>query len=121
MLDSNVVIAAALGASDALHERLAACDEGDLVTSSIVMAEILFGSMRGKPPLLDYLRAFVEEVPVLDFDMAAATAYATLAFRRGSFDNLIAAHAVSRDLTMITDNVPHFNDIPGLRVENWIR
>ena len=120
LLDSNIVIAASLGMSADLHERMAACDEGDLVTSAIVYAEVVFGSARGKPPLLDMLRLFVEEVPVLDFDVAAATAYASLTFRRGSYDQLIAAHALSRDLTLVTDNLGHFQHIADLRVENWM-
>jgi tRNA(fMet)-specific endonuclease VapC len=65
------------------------------------------------------LRAFIEEVPVLDFDYKAALAYASLPFRRASYDRLIAAHALSHGLTVVTDNVAHFADIPGLRVENW--
>jgi len=58
-------------------------------------------------------------VPVLDFDLAAARAYATLSFRRASFDRLIAAHALSRGLIVVTDNERHFADVPGLIVENW--
>lgn len=119
LLDSNVVIAAALGRGEALRQRMAECFEGDLVTSSIVYAEVIHGAQRGKPPPVDELRRFAEEVAVLDFDVAAATAYAALAFKRASFDRLIAAHALSRGLTLITDNVADFADVPGLRVENW--
>nr|WP_307118708.1 type II toxin-antitoxin system VapC family toxin [Sphingomonas kyeonggiensis]MDQ0250592.1 tRNA(fMet)-specific endonuclease VapC [Sphingomonas kyeonggiensis] len=121
LLDSNIVIAASLGVSQALRARMAACDEGDLVTSAIAYAEILFGSERGKPPPVDKLRLFIEEVPVLDFDILAASVYASLPFKRGSFDNLIAAHALSRDLTIVTDNIAHFVDLPGLKVENWMQ
>ena len=120
LLDSNIVIAASLAVNAGLRAWMEACDEGDLVTSSIVYAEVIFGSVRGKPPPLDRLMLFVEEVPVLDFDQAAATAYAALSFKRASFDHLIAAHALSRELTLVTDNVAHFADVPGLTVENWM-
>ncbi len=120
LLDSNVVIAASLGVSDELRQRMAACDEGDLVTSAIVYAEVVFGSARGKPPPFDKLQLFIEEVPVLDFDHKSAIAYASLPFRRASYDRLIAAQALSHDLTVVTDNIVHFADVPGLRVENWI-
>ena len=43
----------------------------------------------------------------------------TLPFRRGSYDRLIAAHALSHGLIIVTDNERHFADIPGLNVENW--
>lgn len=113
LLDSNIAIAASLGVSEALRDRLAACDEGDLVTSAIVYAELVFGSARGKTPPFEALRLLTEEVPVLDFDVAAATAYASLRSRRASYDRLIAAHALSRGLTVVTDNVAHFADVPG--------
>ena len=58
---------------------------------------------------------------LLPFDEAAVRAYAALPFRRGSFDRLIAAHALALDLTLVTSNVRDFADIPGLLVENWTR
>lgn len=121
LLDSNIVIAASLGLGESLRRRMAACDEGEMVTSAIAYAEIVFGSVRGKPPPLDRLQVFLEEVSVLDFDLAAAEAYASLPFRRGSFDQLIAAHALSRGLTLVTDNVRHFRNVAGLKVENWTK
>lgn len=121
LLDSNVLIAAAVGIGGTrLRARMAACDEGDIVTSAIVYAEVVLGSARGKPSSLDRLARFVEEVPVLEFDVAAALAYAGLPFRRASYDLLIAAHAISRGLTVVTDNVGDFSDLPGLSVENWL-
>ncbi|MCP3734404.1 type II toxin-antitoxin system VapC family toxin [Sphingomonas sp. RP10(2022)] len=119
LLDSNVIILALSGASEPLLHRLAACDEGDVVTSAIALAEVALGTENGKAPLPDRLRLFVSEVPVLDFDYKAALAYAGLPFRRGGFDRLIAAHALSRRLAVVTGNTRHFADIPGLRVENW--
>jgi tRNA(fMet)-specific endonuclease VapC len=122
LLDSNIVIAASLGVGGgALHDKMAACLEDDLVTSAIVYAEVIYGSARGKPPPLDRLQVFIEEVPVLPFDMAAATVYSGLRFKRASFDRLIAAHALALGLTVVTDNEADFADIPGLRVENWTK
>ncbi|WP_010186136.1 type II toxin-antitoxin system VapC family toxin [Sphingomonas sp. PAMC 26605] len=120
LLDSNIIIALAMGNSDQLTNRAAQCDEDEIVTSAVALAEVVYGSARDKPPALDQLRAFIEEVPVLAFDYKAAVAYATLPFRRGGYDRLIAAHALSHDLTVVTDNQRHFADIPGLRVENWM-
>ena len=58
------------------------------MTSAIAYAEVAHGSARGRAPAYDQLQAFVEEVPVLDFDYKAALAYAALPFRRGSYGNL---------------------------------
>ena len=57
---------------------------------------------------------------ILPFDEQAALAYATLPFRRASYDRLIAAHALALDVTLVTANERDFADIQGLRVENWI-
>jgi tRNA(fMet)-specific endonuclease VapC len=119
MLDSNVVIAVSLANGAAIRRRMAEQDDGDFIMSSIAYAEVVHGSVRGKPPPFVGLEALIEEVPVLPFDYAAARAYATIPFRRASYDYLIAAHALALGLTLVTDNVKHFVDVPGLKVENW--
>ena len=119
LLDSNILIALGLDANDAVMAKAAACDAGDMVTSAVAFAEVIHGSERGKPPPLDRLAVLAEEIPVLPFDEPAARAYASIAFQRSSYDRLIAAHALALGLTVITDNVQHFADVPGLVVENW--
>lgn len=119
LLDSNIIVYLTMNSNEQVLRRAAECDEGDLVTSAVAYAEVAFGSLNEQPPAIEQLQAFVEEVPVLDFDYKAALAYATLPFKRGSFDRLIAAHALSHDLTVVTHNEKHFADVPGLRVENW--
>lgn len=63
--------------------------------------------------------ALFRVVEVLPFDRRAAMAYLDIPFKRAAFDRLIAAHALSAALTLITNNERDFNDVPGLRVENW--
>ncbi|MEO7177543.1 MAG: type II toxin-antitoxin system VapC family toxin [Allosphingosinicella sp.] len=121
LFDSNIIIMTVMATNEALLRRLADCDEGDIGTSAIAYAEVAYGTAAGKPPKADQLRAFVEEVPVLSFDLKAAQTYATLPFKRASFDRLIAAHALSHGLTVVTDNEADFADIPELKVENWTR
>ncbi|MCC5611674.1 type II toxin-antitoxin system VapC family toxin [Nostoc sp. CHAB 5834] len=119
LLDSNIIVYLTMNSNERVVRRAAECDEGELVTSAVAYAEVAYGSMNEQPPAMEQLRAFVEEVPVLDFDYKAALAYATLPFKRGSFDRLIAAHALSHDLTVVTHNEKDFADVPGLKVENW--
>lgn len=119
LLDSNIIIALVMNKNAGVVGRAADCDAGDMVTSAIAYAEVAYGSVRDQPPALEQLRAFVEEVPVLDFDYRAALAYAALPFRRNSYDRLIAAHALFRKLTVVTDNIAHFADVPSLVIENW--
>ncbi|MBO9498651.1 MAG: type II toxin-antitoxin system VapC family toxin [Novosphingobium sp.] len=119
LLDSNVIIALVMNDDVGIVGRAAECEAGDMVTSAVCYAEVAYGSANEKPPAVEQLQAFVEEVPVLDFDFKAALVYATLPFRRASYDRLIAAHALSHDLIVVTDNVTDYADVPGLKVENW--
>ena len=119
MLDSNIVIAVTAALDRTVARRIEEYGEGDLVISAVTYAEVALGSVSGKHPSLSGLQAFVEQVPVLPFDDRAAWAYASLPFRRGSFDRLIAAHALSQELTLVTYNDRDFADVPGLVVENW--
>ena len=119
LLDSNILIRVALATGSVIRERMAEHDEGDFVTSAIAYAEVVHGSIRGKPPAFAHLEILIAKVPVLPFDYVAARAYATLPFRRASYDHLIAAHALALGLTVITDNERHFAGLPGLKFENW--
>ena len=119
LLDSNIVIAVTLARGEAIRRRMAEADEDDFGMSAISYAEVVYGSVRGKAPAFARLQTFIDAVPVLPFDENAARAYATLPFRRASYDQLIAAHALSLGLTVVTDNIKHFADVPGLKIENW--
>jgi tRNA(fMet)-specific endonuclease VapC len=68
----------------------------------------------------------VESVEVVSFDQSAAGRFATVAAalaRRGepigTFDTLMAAHALSLGLTFVTNNTQHFRRVVGLETENW--
>jgi tRNA(fMet)-specific endonuclease VapC len=117
MLDANICIYILSGASLAAAARVSACSVGQLVTSAVAYAEVMIGAERfgqaGKA------RAFFAQVAVLPFDSAAGVAYSKLPFKRGSYDRLIAAQAVSLGLTVVTSNEADFADVPGLKVENW--
>jgi tRNA(fMet)-specific endonuclease VapC len=38
----------------------------------------------------------------------------------GAVDQLIAGHAISLGLVLVTDNLKHFKNVPGLKLENWL-
>lgn len=119
LLDSNIVIRVGLATGEAVRRHMARHEEGDFGISAVSYAEVAHGSVRGKPPAFEHLQVLIEEVPVLPFDERAARAYATIPFKRGGYDRLIAAHALALGLTLVTDNVGDFEDVPGLMVENW--
>jgi tRNA(fMet)-specific endonuclease VapC len=119
MFDANSIINLFSNAFPRLTERVAETEIGDVVISSIAYAEVALGSENGKPPEPALLQALIAQVPVLPFDEAAAQTYALLPFKRGNFDRLISAHALSLGLTVISRNIADFADVPGLKVENW--
>lgn len=121
LIDANCCIYLYSGAYPALTGRMSATPQGDVGLSSIVFAELALGSMNGMAPSLAALEQLTEQMPLLPFDEAASRGYATLPFRRGRFDRLLAGHALSLGLAIITRNERDFADIPNLKVENWTR
>ena len=99
-----------------------------LSISSITLAELRFGAEARRSRKLHHLiSTFVESVPVVAFDQRAADQFATVApslARRGepigTFDTLMAAHALSLGLTFVTNNTQHFRRVVGLKTENWV-
>ncbi|MDE2595558.1 MAG: type II toxin-antitoxin system VapC family toxin [Sphingomonadales bacterium] len=119
LLDTDCSIYAMLGTFPALAVRLIACEPDQVAISAISFAEIVMGESKGKPPDMPVIEAFLRVIPMLAFDEAAARAYATMPFKRRSFDRLIAAHALSIGAVVVTNNEADFADVPGLMLENW--
>jgi tRNA(fMet)-specific endonuclease VapC len=120
LFDTNICVYVLAGTSEPLRRRLAAQEEGSLAISTITVAELSAGR-RSRPHQEERLSRFLDAMRMLPFDLAAAERLADVPFRRGSYDRLIAAHALSLNLTLVTNNERDFADVPGLRVENWTR
>lgn len=127
LLDTNVLIALLRGASPQLRDRMSAHD-GQLAVSSVTTSELFCGVSRSAHPdhnrrAVEGLLPFVDELP---FDRAAAEhsgdIRADLARRGtpiGAYDVLIAGHARSRGLTVVTNNRREFERVAGLLIEDW--
>lgn len=118
-IDADCAVYAMTARFPALGARLASRPPKSVVMSSVNFAEIVLGSENGKLPPMTVLNAFAAVIPILPFDEAAARCYAKLPFKRGRFDRLLAAHALSLDAIVVTNNQSDFSDIAGLTVENW--
>ena len=119
LIDTNCCIYLFNGEYSNLRQRIAETEAGDIGLSVIVLAELGVGARVGKFPSGEHLKRLREEMPLLAFEEQDAETFATLPFRRGRVDRLLAAHAVSRNLTLITNKEADFAGLPGLRVENW--
>lgn len=117
ILDSNICVYLLDGRSDCARNHVQSHQFGRVATSSIVFGEVMIGARRRNA--VQAALAFFDIVHVLPFDRNAAEVYSQLPFRRGKFDRLIAAHALSLDLTLITNNETDYADIAGLKIENW--
>jgi tRNA(fMet)-specific endonuclease VapC len=119
LIDADCAIFATTGQFPRLREQLNSCEPDEVGLSAISYAEIVLGMEKGKPPTPEALALFVDVVPIQAFDEGAARAYAKLPFKRARFDRLLAAHALSLEATVITNNPADFSDVPGLKIENW--
>lgn len=126
LIDTNIAIYARDGI-DAVLGKLAEHD-GEVLLSALSLAELQRGIHRD--PGVTALRqarvdVLLRAIPILPFDAAAAEAYgriiAQCGWTRGrDFDRMIAAHAISTGLVLVTNNTADFSDIPGLVLENWV-
>ena len=96
--------------------------------STIVLAELRYGAENSTRVAqnLDAIEKFTARLAILMFDDAAACHFGRIKLALkgtpiGPLDTLIAAHARSADLIVVTDNVGEFARVPDLRVENWLR
>jgi tRNA(fMet)-specific endonuclease VapC len=114
----------------ALIRRIAQVPPSQQLTTAITMGELLYGAARrDSKRLTDQVRDLIAgAITVLPFDESAANTYGPLRAQLESEgktlaepDLRIASIALSRDLTLITGNIRHFERIPGLRVENWLK
>lgn len=127
MLDTNICIYAAQGGNPALLAKLETFFVGDLVMSAITLAELQAGVHRDPARHSERQAALAELVQAIEpvaFDDRAAAAFGRLQAaqpdrRRGAFDRLIAAHALSLSLPLVTNTVRDFTGIEGLAIENW--
>lgn len=127
MLDTNMCIYLMKNQPEPVARRFAQCYVGDVVMSAITYAELEYGVTVSKNSARERrnLAALVDDIPVVSFDAAAATAYgpirqATRDRKKDQLDKLIAANAVALNVTLVTNNERDFVVYPGLKIENWL-
>lgn len=127
MLDTNMCIYLMKNQPENVARRFATCYVGDVVISAITFAELDYGvaaskSLERESANLEKLTTLITVAP---FGMDAARAYgkvrmATRERKKDHLDKLIAAHALSLDVVLVTNNVRDFLAYPNLKIENWV-
>ena len=128
MLDTNLCVRLLRDRPPRLRERFNA--EADaLSVSTIVLTELLHGAEKSAAPIENRREVvrLADRLNVLTFDEAAASHSANIravlerrGLRIGGYDLLIAGHARSRGLTLITGNLREFQRVEGLLAEDWL-
>jgi tRNA(fMet)-specific endonuclease VapC len=128
MLDTNICIHLIQNQLPQVSARFKAAKLGDVVMSAVTYAELRHGVQRdlaAKALAERALRGVQRLIPVISFDGDAAVRYGELTAaaktrRRDVLDRMIAAHALSLGLTLVTNNVADFKNFAGLILENWV-
>jgi tRNA(fMet)-specific endonuclease VapC len=132
LLDTNIVSYFLRGASPALNQRILDSTPDELAISIISAGELRYGLSRLPPSrraaqLAHQLDGLLTAVPVLALPPEAAQHYGTARSQLeaagtpiGGNDLWIAAHALSQDLTLVTNNTREFERVAGLKLENWV-
>ena len=128
MLDTNICIYIIKGNPPHVLDRLKALTQGSAVMSVVTYAELRAGlELQSANRARDEraLAFLISRIPVLPFNESAAECFGVMRAglrerNRDTMDRLIAAHAASVGITLVTNNEADFKDYPGLVVENWV-
>lgn len=127
LLDTNICIYIIKRQPPQVLQRLESLAQGSAVMSVVSYAELRAGleiQTNNRAQDERVLALLIQRIPVLPFSQSDAEGFGILRAavrdrRRDAMDQLIAAHALSVGLTLVTNNEADFKDYPGLKVENW--
>jgi len=129
LLDTDTCIYA-LKHERGVLERLLAQSRADVAVSVITEAELRTGAAKSTAAAKTtrLVENFLRPLTILEFVSSDAVTYAQVRAKLervgtpiGPFDTLIAAQAVARKLTLISNNEKEFGRVAGLAIENWVR
>lgn len=129
MLDTNICVELIRGRAPRVFHHLRQHRVDEVAISSITLAELQYGVAKSARPARHavLLAEFCAPLAVLPFDDQAAEAYGQVRAALegegtpiGPLDTLIAAHALSLGVTLVTNNEREFGRVASLRVVNWL-
>jgi tRNA(fMet)-specific endonuclease VapC len=129
MLDTNICIYLIRKNPVRVLKKLQEIKASDVCISSITLAELEYGVQKSQNQNQNRiaLAEFIAPLEIEPFEEDAAIKFGEIRTgleKKGSvigaYDMLIAAHALSLNVTLVTNNLREFIRIPSLRVENWV-
>ena len=129
LLDTNILSELVRNPQGEVTAQIARAGEDSICTSIVVAAELRYGAIRSNSAkLAERVDLILSALEILPLETPADHQYAAIRHHLarqgtpiGPNDLLIAAHALSNNLTVVTANVGEFSRVPGLKVENWLR
>jgi len=127
MLDTNIAIYTVKNRPGRVRQAFRR-HAGEMCLSAVSLGELVYGAEKSSrvEHNLAIVEGFAAQLEVTPFDERATVHFgqlrAELAARGkpiGPYDTMIAAHARSLGLVLVTNNLREFRRVPGLRVENW--
>ena len=129
MLDTNICSYILKNHPAPVKTRFEELGSDTLAISTVVLAELYFGAARHSQGIAIRrdIDDFAMRLSVISWDEAAADHYGAIraALEKkgtpiGAMDMMIAAHARSQEATLVSNNIRHFENVPGLLIANWV-
>lgn len=128
MLDTNICIYIIKKHPENVLNKFKTLDIGDVCISSITLAELIYGAYKSHHQQKNKtaLEGFAALLEIAPFNGDTVSHYGEIrAYLEkkgtpiGSLDTMIAAHALSLNLTLVTNNIKEFSRVPRLKIEDW--
>ena len=128
MLDTDTVIFTMNRRPEHMREMFK-LNKGQMAISTVTLGELIFGAEKSAKPEhnLQVVEGFAARLEVLPFDTAACTHWGQVRneLRKagtpiGPYDQMLAGHARSLGLILVTHNTREFRQVGGLRLEDWV-
>lgn len=130
LIDTNICIYIMNQRDQTLIQRFKGIPVGEICISSITLSELSYGVCKSSNVTKNKQRVkeFLMPFQILSFNKVSAQIYGqirSLLEKKGqtigSFDMLIASHALSEGLVLVTNNEKEFKRIKNLKIENWLK
>ena len=129
MLDTNICIYIIKQKPKSVIDKFKKMKNANICISSITYSELLYGAEKSSniAKNLLALTMFLSNIEILSYDESASVDYGIIRAKLekqgkiiGPLDMLIAAHAKSLNITLVSNNLKEFERVDGLRIENWV-